>query len=49
MTMSTLLRTEAVDRLMDIQEVCNRVFTGDAEHSLAEDLAREIIKIIKRP
>jgi hypothetical protein len=25
MTMSTLLRTEAVGRLMDIQEVCNRV------------------------
>ena len=49
MTMSTLLRTEVVGRLMDIQELCNRVFTGDAKHSLAEDLAREIITIIKRP
>ena len=49
MTMSTLLRTEAVGRLMDIQEVCNRVFTGDAKDSLAEDLAHEIIKIIKAP
>ena len=47
--MSTLLRTEAVGRLMDIQEVCNRVFTGDTKHSMAEDLAREIITIIKRP
>ena len=49
MTMSNLLRTEAVGRLMDIQELCNQVFTGDAKHSLAEDLAHEIIKIIKAP
>ena len=49
MTMSTLLRAEAVDRLMEIQEVCNRVFTADAKHSLVEDLAHEIIKIIKAP
>jgi hypothetical protein len=49
MAMSTLLRDEAVRRLMDIQGVCNRVFAGDAEHTFAEDLAREIIKIIKRP
>ena len=45
----TFLRTEAVGRLMDIQEVCNRVCSGDAKHAMAEDLAREIIKIIKAP
>jgi hypothetical protein len=49
MTMSKLLRAEAVGKLMDIQEVCNRVFTGDAEHAFAEDLAQEIVKIINRP
>jgi hypothetical protein len=47
--MSTLLRAEAVSRLMDIQEVCNRVSTGDAKRAFADDLAREIINIIKRP
>jgi hypothetical protein len=49
MTMSPLLRAEAVGRLMDIKEVCNRVFVGDAKHAFADDLAREIVKIIKRP
>ena len=49
MTVSTLLRAEAVARLMDIQEVCNQVFNRDAKHAFADDLAREIIKIIKRP
>ena len=45
----TFLRTEAVGRLMDIQELCNRVFTADARDSTAQDLAREIIEIIKAP
>jgi hypothetical protein len=49
MTMSPLLRAEALDRLMDIQEVCNRAFIGDGKHAFADDLAREIITIIKRP
>ena len=44
-----LLRAEAVGRLMDIQHVCNGVFTADAKHAFAEDLAREIIDIIKTP
>ena len=49
MTTSTLLRAEAVDRLMDIQDVCNRVVTGDAKNAFADEVAREIIEIIKRP
>ena len=49
MTMSTFLRTEAVGRLMDIHELCNRVLTGDAKDSMAEDLARDIITVIKAP
>ena len=49
MTMSTLLFAEAVGRLMDIQEVCNRVFTEAAKRAFADDLAPEITSIIKRP
>ncbi|HZA08654.1 hypothetical protein [Mycobacterium sp.] len=49
MTMSTLLRAEAVGRLMDIQDVCNRVFTGTAKYAFADEVAQEIIEIIKRP
>jgi hypothetical protein len=49
MTMSTLLRAEAVGTLVDIQEVCNRAFTEAAKRAFADDLAREITNIIKRP
>lgn len=54
MTDSTMLKAAAVGKLMDIQDVCNRIIAENRDReSLAaarvEMVAHEILDIIKRP